>query len=136
MSGALIALGSAVLEVIGLNPQSIDWSKEYHWPGRPIFGSSPLYQATGTGDEILCLRLATRPHVMGGLDQWAAIQAQADAQAVIPYIRLNGDMSGSFMGNVGIKRLSSSERKLAPDGMGYRWEFTVELLNLGFQASF
>jgi phage protein U len=136
MSGALIALGAAVLEVIGLNPQGIEWEKDYHWPGRPIFGGSPLYQPTGFGDETLTLQLATRPHIMGGLDQWAILQAQADALLPIPYIRLNGDLSGSFMGNVGIIRLSSWERKLAPDGMGYRWEFSVKLLNLGFLASF
>jgi hypothetical protein len=38
--------------------------------------------------------------------------------------------------NVGIKKLSSSEKKLAPDGVGFRWEFSVELINLGEQATF
>jgi phage protein U len=136
MSGALIMLGDAMLETIGLNPQGIDWVLEAHWPGRAIFGSSPLYQATGLGDETLTLALAARPHVMGGLDQWGVLKSHGRAQDVIRYIRLNADASGSFMGNVGIKRLSSSERKLAPNGVGYRWEFVVELINLGFLASF
>ncbi len=136
MSGALIMLGDALLEVIGLNPQGIDWAFEAHWPGRAIFQSEMLYQATGLGEETLMLRLAARPHVMGGLDQWDVLKAHGRNQDVISYIRLNADASGSFMGNVGIRRLSSREEKLAPDGVGYRWEFTVELLNLGFLASF
>ncbi len=136
MSGALIALGAATLEVIGLNPQGIEWKLEAHWPGRAIFGGSPLYQPTGLGDETLCLRLAARPHVMGGLGNWSALQAHCRNQDVIPYIRLNGDLSGSFLGNVGVRALSSFERKIAPDGRGYRWEFAVELINLGFLASF
>ena len=136
MSGALIALGAATLEVIGLNPQGIDWRIEAHWPGRPIFGSSPLYQATGLGDETLCLRLATRPHVMGGLGAWSTLRRHCRNQDVIPYIRLNGDLSGSFMGNVGIRGLTSFEHKIAPDGRGFRWEFAVDLINLGSLASF
>lgn len=136
MSGALIMLGSAVLERIGLNPQGIQWDLECHWPGRPIFQGSPLYQPTGLGDEVVRLQLATRPHVMGGLDQWSTIQNHARNQDVISYIRLNANFSGSFLGNVGIRRLSSGEQKLAPDGVGYRWVFSVELLNLGFQGTF
>ena len=133
MSQALILLGSAVLEVIGLNPREISWEITANWPGIPIFGSSPVYQATGLGDEKITLTLATRPHVLGGLDQWGTLQGHARNQDIIPYIRLNADFSGSFLGNVGITRLSSRESKLAPDGVGYRWEFTVELLNLGAQ---
>lgn len=136
MSGALILLGSAVLERIGLNPQGIDWALEAHWPGRPVFGSRPVYQPTGLGDEVTHLALAARPQVMGGLDNFYALQAHARNQDVIPFIRLNGDLSGSYLGNVGIRRISSHEWKLAPNGIGYRWEFQVELLNLGSVLGF
>ncbi len=136
MSGALILLGGAVIERIGLNPQGIDWEIEAHWPNRSIFQSRPLYQPTGLGEEITRLRLAARPHVMGGLNNFYALQAHARNQDVIPMIRLNANFSGSYLGNFGIRRLSSHERKLATDGVGYRWEFAVELINLGTVLAF
>lgn len=136
MSGALILLGSAVIERIGLNPQGIDWQLEANWPGRPVFGGSPIYQPTGLGDETIRLLLAARPHVMGGLSNFDALKAHTRNQDVIPFIRLNADLSGSFEGNVAIRRLSSIERKIAPDGVGFRWEFGVELLNLGGLGGF
>lgn len=134
MSLPLALIGSAVLEVIGLNPTGVDWSGEANWPGHAIFDSEPFYQPTGRGDETTTLTLAARPHVMGGLGNYEMLRSHWRRQDVVPFIRLSG-MVGQYLGDVGVKKLSAHEERLAPDGIGRRWEFTAELLHLGRHAA-
>lgn len=138
MSGPLCAIGAAVLEVIGLNPQSYGYRSEAHWPHRDVFDGSPFYQPTGMGERIHQLRLAARPHVMGGLDALAILRRQHEALVAVPYIRLSGGLSGGLVGEVGedvaITRLGIQEERIAPDGIGRRWEVDVELTVVGRQA--
>ena len=130
----LCAIGDAVLEVIGLNPRRFAYRSEANWPGQPVFDGEPFYQPTGMGDRVLHLDLAARPHVMGGLDQYAIIKRHHEAQDVVDYIRLAAGYVGEVGGMVTVRRLSHTEEKLAPDGIGYRHEFDVELLLVGHRA--
>lgn len=134
MSIPLCALGGAILEVIGLNPQGYDYRSEANWTSDNVFETTPFHQPTSMGDRTLTLRLATRPHVMGGLDQYAIIRQHHENLDVVPYIRLTSGILGEVIGDVGIQSLSHSEEKIAPDGLGYRHEFEVELLLLGRHA--
>jgi len=134
MSGPLALIGAAVVEVIGLNPSKFDWRGEANWPSQAIFGQNPLYQPTGLGDQVTTVTLAARPHVMGGLGNYEALRSHFRAQDVVPFIRLVG-LIGVYEGDVGIRSLSSTEEKLAPDGVGRRWEFTAELLHVGLLAA-
>lgn len=134
MSLPLALIGGAVLEVIGFNPTRFEWSGEANWPSQPIFGGEPLYQPTGLGDQITTVTLAARPNVMGGLDNYRALREHFRAQDVVPFIRLSG-LIGIYEGDVGIKSLSATEEKLAPNGLGRRWEFTAALLHVGQRAA-
>jgi phage protein U len=140
MSIPLCAIGSAVLEVIGLNPTGFDYKSKANWPDQAVFGERPFYQPTGLGDETVTARLAARPNVTGGLDQWEALRAHHRAQDVVPFIRLVGVAGrgvfqlGVMLGNVAITEISQTEERLAPSGIGYRHEFTAELLFVGERA--
>lgn len=134
MSAPLCAIGAAVLEVIGLNPQEYGYRSEANWPGEPVFDGEPFYQPTGMGNRVHTLRLAARPHVMGGLAQYAILKAQHEARRAVPYIRLSGDLIGDVGEDVAIVKLGHHESKIAPGGVGRRWEFDVELLIVGRQA--
>ena len=134
MSHPLCAIGGAVLEVIGLNPRAFEGSQEANWPAHEVFGEEPYYQPTGLGERTMKVRLAARPHMMGGLGAFAALERHLQTQDVVPFIRLTGigpRPAGRFMGDVTVRRLSSKEEKLAPNGVGWRWEFDAELLFVG-----
>lgn len=133
MAIPLALIGPAVLEVIGLNPQGFDWTGAAVWASHPVFDDAPFLQPTAGGEETEMLHLACRPHVMGGLAAYEALKGVMRAREPVPYVRMSG-LVGGYMGLVGLRQLSSSERKLAPDGTGYRWEFTAELIYVGRNA--
>ncbi|GJD97878.1 phage tail protein [Methylobacterium iners] len=131
MSIPLCAIGDAVLEVIGLNPQGFEYRSEANWPSQAVFDDDPFFQATGMGERVITLRLAARPNVMGGLDQYAILKEHHEAQDVVGYIRLAAGYVGEIGGEVGIRRLGHTEEKIAPNGVGHRHEFSIELVLLG-----
>lgn len=126
----MCAIGSAILEVIGLNLQRAGYRSEAHWPEQVVFDDEPFYQPTGLGQRLITLRLAARPHVMGGMENYAALKDHHEAQDVVPYIRL----VGGLVGEVAVFRLGHEEEKIAPDGIGRWHEFEVELLIVGRTA--
>ena len=134
MSIPLCAIGSAILEVIGLNLQKVGYRSETHWPEQAVFDDEPFYQPTGQGPRIITLHLAARPQVMGGMENYVALKAHHEDQDVVPYIRLASGLVGEMMGEVAVRRLGHEEEKIAPDGIGRRHEFEVELLIVGRTA--
>lgn len=142
MSMPLCCIGDAVLEVIGLNPQHFSSRSKANWPSQEVFDDEPFVQPTGLGARTVTVRLAARPHVMGGLDQVAVLRRHHQAQDVVPFIRLSGLASsallpaGDVIADVGIEDISAEESRPAPDGIGYRWEFEVQLIVVGRNAGF
>lgn len=134
MSIPLCAIGDAILEVIGLNPSTFDYRSEARWAEHAVFDDEPFYQPTGMGERVLTVRLAARPHVMGGMAQYARLKGHHEAQDVVTFIRLAASFAGEVMGDVAVRRLSHTEEKLAPDGLGRRHEFQAELLFVGRRA--
>ena len=134
MSIPLAAIGNATLEVIGFNPRSFDYSSESVWVGHQVFDDEIYWQPTAGGEETLTVKLACRPHVMGGLDQYERLKAHHKARDIVPFIRLVGGWSGEMIGDVAIRKLSHTEEKIAPDGIGYRHEFDVSLILVGRRA--
>ena len=130
MSAPLAMIGAAMLEVIGLNPQGIDEDGEATIAELAVFDDDPFLQATANGAEKFTLKLACRPHVMGGLDAYEILKTQRRAREPVPYLRMYG-FSAEFEGLVYIRRMSRSETKIAPSGMGWRHEFSDELIKLG-----
>jgi len=134
----LCAIGAAVCEIIGLTPLSFEGASEAIWASQPVFDSDPFFQPTAMGEETITLSLATRPHTHGGLDQWAILKQQQRARKPVLFIRLVGSIeafaAGEVMGMVAIRNLSKREEKLAPDGIGWRHEFEVELVKVGENA--
>lgn len=131
MSLPLGAIGGATIEIVGFNPSEFSYRSEALWPDEKIFGREPLYQPTGMGERVLTVRCACRPHVMGGLANYAALKAHHERQDVVPYIRMGAGLVGEVQGMVFIRTLGHEERRLAPDGRGYRHEFDVELVFAG-----
>ena len=130
MSQPLAMIGEAILEVIGLNLQGIDEDGSATWAGLAVFDDDMFWQATAGGEKTITLRLACRPHVTGGLDQYEALKRVRDARAPVDFLRMIGS-SAEYQGRVGVRRVGRQERKLAPDGRGWQQEFTCELIVMG-----
>jgi phage protein U len=138
MSQALCVIGAATLDVIGLNPKEFDYKSKANWPNQAVFNDNPFYQPTGMGERILTLKLACRPHEMGGLDDYAILKQHHENQDVVMFMRLINDgqgLLGENMGQVAITDLSHSESKIAPSGLGYRHEFEATLTFVGDNAA-
>lgn len=133
MSQPLAIIGSALVDVIGLTPLGFAEVVEANWASHGVFDSERYYQPASGGDQVETLHLACRPHVMGGLDNYAALKGHCKARDAVPFIRMSG-LVGGFQGLVAVRTVSKEEHKIAPDGAGWRWEFTVELLHIGEHA--
>lgn len=136
MSHPLGAIGRATIEIIGFNPTEFGYRSEAVWPDEQIFGREPLYQPTGMGERVLNGRCACRPHITGGLENYAALKAHHERQDVVPFIRLGAGLVGEVQGMVFVRTLGHTEAKLAPDGKGYRHEFEIELVFAGNGGGF
>ncbi|MBX3545607.1 phage tail protein [Chelatococcus sp.] len=134
MAIPLCALGDAVLEVIGLNPQGFDYQSEAVVATQTVFDDEIFVQPNAMGERVMRLRLATRPHVLGGLDQYQIIKRHHEARDIVLYLRMTAGVVGEVGGNVIIRRISHREERLAPDGVGRWHEFDVELLYVGGQG--
>ena len=133
MSHPLALIGDATLEVIGLTPLGFAEVVEANWARHAVFDAEPFYQPVSGGDDVETLHLACRPHLMGGLENYQALKRHCKAREPVPFIRMSG-LVGGYQGLVAVRTVSREENKIAPDGTGWRWEFTVELLYVGAQA--
>jgi phage protein U len=131
MTFPLARIGPASLETIGFNPQGFEYRASARWPGQAVFGGGIVYQRTGMGEQSIVVRLACRPHVMGGLANYRILKQIMLTQQVVPFIRLGMGMVADVLDDVGVRDLSHIEEKLAPDGLGYRHEFDAELIVVG-----
>jgi len=133
---ALISIGGAVLYTVGgLNPQRLASSSEARFPAHPT-PSGLFYQKTGLGERSLSIEARTYPHVMGGLDAFAVLQAHHQAQSVVPLIRLKGNYQGLVSGLCVISTLDADEEKLHPfDGVGRIIDVTIGLLMMPANTS-
>jgi len=140
MSGPLCVIGDCVAERIGLNPRDYKYDGQMVVATHQVFDDEPFHQPTAMGEEKITVTLATRPHVFGGLQNWEALRRHMKAREVVPYFRLYGMETGGgfpvadFVGDVLVQHLTGSEGKQAPDGLGFRHEFTAELLLVGSRA--
>lgn len=134
MSIPLAMIGRATLEVLGFNPQEFDFSSEATWVGHQVFDDELYWQPTAMGEQTLSIRLACRPHVMGGLNQYEALKRHHVNRDVVPFIRLMSGWAGAMVGDAAVRRLSHTESKPAPSGVGYRHEFSADLILVGRRA--
>lgn len=133
MSQPIAIIGDAIVEVIGITPMGFAEVLEANWARHAVFDSEAYYQPVSGGDDVETLHLACRPHVMGGLDNYAALKRHCKAREPVPFIRMSG-LVGGYQGLVALRTVSKEENKIAPDGTGWRWEFTIELLHIGEHA--
>ena len=132
-SGPLVSIGSAVMNVVGLNPQRIGTMSESRIPGIPTWTGMD-YQPTGLGEAHTRFEALTFPHVVGGLDAVALLQKHHEAQDVVNYLRLRGGPGflGRMLGRVVIRNLFIDETHLHPfDGVGRKVAVEIDLLAVG-----
>lgn len=128
---SLISIGAAVLKTIGLTPQRISQESEGRVPGTPVWGGME-YQTTGLGERVTTIEAITFPHVFGGLDAFARLQAHHVAQQPVNYIRLAPNWLGILQGLVIVRTLSFDEERLHPfDGVGRVVNVTIDLVHVG-----
>lgn len=125
----LVSIGGAILYTIGgLNPQRISHSSEARFPGHAI-PDGIAYQKTGRGERSKTIEARTMPHVFGGMDAFAMLEAHHAAQATVPFIRMGVNFLGLSDGYCVIHTLEYDEEKLHPfDGVGRMIDVTVGLL--------
>ncbi|WP_020179773.1 phage tail protein [Methylopila sp. M107] len=126
----LIAVGSAVLRVIGMNPQRVTTSSETRAPGKATFGGMD-YQLTGVGEQTTTIEAETFPHVVGGLDALEWLTRHHEAADEVNLIRLGSNYLGLMEARVVIRTLEVDEDRIHPfTGVGRRVGCTVELLHV------
>ncbi len=132
--GALISIGGAILYTIGLNPQRISSAREGRFPAHAI-PAGLAYQRTGVGEHSVAIEATTFPHVTGGLDAFARLEAILNTQAVVPLVRLQGNYLGQASGLCVIQSLEADEERLHPfDGIGRQIDVTIGLIMLPSSA--
>lgn len=136
MAHPLMAIGSAILEAVGLSPSDVGDKGDGRWVALDVFGDAPFVQPTGLGEKTMALTLAARPHVTGGFDAVEALKAHRDNQDAVPVIRLGAGLfgiavGGEMLGMFGVRKVEPKETKIAPSGRGHRLEVEVELVHLG-----
>ena len=128
---SLVAVGAAVLEVIGLNPQRIGARSEGRAPGHATFTGMD-YQLTGLGEQTIRLEFATVPLVMGGLDTLEILRAIFRSQAVVPWLRLGASYAATLEGIIVVRSLDVDEERIHPfTGVGRTVHGEAELLIVG-----
>lgn len=131
MTTSLVGVGSAVLRVIGLNPQRITTRSESRVPGHPTWEGMD-YQATGLGEKATAIEAVTYPLVIGGLDALAWLQRHHEAQDQVNYIRLQSRFLGAVQGSVVIRNLFVDENHLHPfTGVGRKVGVELDLVHVG-----
>lgn len=135
----VMMIGAAVFRVIGAGPTKITDKRSANWPEQEVFGGEPFIQPTGLGARTLSLSIATRPHELGGLDAFALLKAYRDALEPQPVLRLTLGAGlapgGDYLGLWAVTSFEHEESKIAPSGIGWRHEGTLELKALGELAT-
>ena len=137
-NGALVSIGGAILYTVGgLNPQRITTSSESRVPGHPVPAGLD-YQLTGMGEKTTTLEARTMPHIIGGLDALAILQAHHESQAQVNYIRLHANYVASLSaGPVVIQALEADEEHMHPhDGVGRVVDVTLTLIHMPVRSLF
>jgi phage protein U len=132
---SLIAVGGAILRVIGLNPQKIGARSESRVPAKPTF-SGMDYQLTGLGEERIRLEFATVPLVMGGLDTLEILRGIHRDQTIVPYLRLGAAYAATLQGLVVVQSLDTDEDRIHPfTGVGRLVHGEAEMILVGDASS-
>ena len=135
-TGALLSIGGAILYTIGLNPQRISTASEARFPAHAV-PSGLHYQKTGLGERSVTIEATTWPHVTGGMDAWAILDAHHKMQATVPLIRLSGQYRGLSSGLCVIQTLEADEEKLHPfDGVGRQIDVAIGLIMMPERSFF
>lgn len=134
MSG-LMAIGAAVLKVVGLNPQRLGTRSETRVPGAATF-SGMDFQLTGAGPKTSRIEFATWPAMFGGMDALAILKLIHQQQTVVPLLRLGANYAGSLEGLVVVQFLDVGEERFHPrSGVGRIVHGEAELLHVGSATS-
>lgn len=118
----LMAIGSHVFQVVGLNAQEIDTTTEANWVDVPRFGMVDGAQIHGHARPEMVVRGVLYPDQIGGLPDYEAIRASQRLARPLPLLRMGRGFVGAMLGNVTIERVTDLEAY-----GGKKISFTVEL---------
>ena len=126
----LISIGGAKLRTIGLRPIRLSRHSEARFPARPTWYDMD-YQSTGLGERTTALEAETLPHVLGGMDAVALLEAHHLSRQPVQFIRLAGNFLALMQGLVVIRALDQDEEKFHPaDGVGRVVRISAELVHV------
>ncbi|SON55832.1 hypothetical protein HDIA_2291 [Hartmannibacter diazotrophicus] len=129
---ALVAIGPAILRVIGMNPQRIASRETGRVIVTPTFGGNDI-QLTGSDPKETSIDAETLPQTLGGTDAVTLLTAYQRLQTPVPFIRLSASFLGLVStGSVIVKELEVDEERLHPrDGLGRIMRMRVTLVHSG-----
>lgn len=130
----LISIGGARLRAFGLKPLRISRHSEARFPGSPTFYDMD-YQETGQGERVSHIEAETMPHVFGGLDALAILEALHLSRRAVLLLRMSGNFLAVNQGLVVVRSLDVDEEGLHPaDGVGRKVAVQAELLHVASLA--
>ena len=104
--------------------QELNRNTEWRWPSQDVFGSRPVLQFTGFGQDAITLPGVIFPEYWGGTTQLEELRALGNTGQ--PQMLIDG--RGNVMGRWVITSVAERGSVFAQGGMARRQEFTVSLL--------
>lgn len=125
MSGdySMMTLGSFTFEVATAAYQEFKRSTEYLWPSQQRFGTSPVVQGVGLGDDTITLSGVVYPQWNGGIGQLDRLREIAEAMEPLNMIGGLGNIMGKWV----IERVDETGSIFAQAGIARKQEFSMTL---------
>lgn len=131
MAEVMLTLGGYTFGLDTAAFQELNRSTEWNWPKQDVFGSRPVLQFTGWGEDTITLPGVIFPEHWGGTGQLDALRALGDGRA--PQILIDG--RGNILGEWVITSVQERQSVFAQRGVARRQEFTVTLKRYGDSAA-
>jgi phage protein U len=119
----LCQLGVVSFEVAPFGMHEYDFDGAARFAEHPVLGKRPTLEFVGEGGESWTISGRIMPHLFGGLDQLASMQAMRRSGRPQPWMR--GD--GYYMGWVVIDHIAENSTFLDTGGVGKWIEFEISL---------
>lgn len=127
----ILSLGPHVFDILPVNLQSIERALVMNWPAISRFGGAPARQYVGEGEHTIRLTGLVFPEAFGGYEEYEALRATVLAAQPVIMLGLGAGLVGTVFGLVVITGVRDRQDHLAPDGIGRRLAFDIEVAPKG-----
>lgn len=123
MSYVMMQLGGYQFALETAAYQQLTRTTAYRWPKQEVYGTRPVGQFTGPGEETITLQGVIYPEFRGGFGQVDAMRGEAETG--VPLLLVSGE--GLILGYYCIEEITETHSTFAAFGLPLKIEFGVKL---------